>query len=153
MLYLEDVTVGEVVDCGSTTVSREEIVAFAERYGPQPFHVDEAAAAESIFGGLVASGFHVLALSMRLIVDAVSDHAFAGARGVDELRWHRPLRPGTTLSVEIEMAGTDASGGPPGVGHVDFQTRGYDEDRELLITWTALGLMYERDATTSADGD
>jgi len=145
--YIEDVEVGETTDCGSVTVSGEEIVAFAERYDPQPFHLDEAAAKDSIFGGLVASGWHTAALCMRLTVDAMTDHAFAGARGIDELRWHRPLRPGTTLSVEVEVVETDPGAGRPGVGYVDFETRGYDQDGRVLVSWTSLAMMYTRPTT------
>ena len=143
--YFEDVTVGEVIDCGATTVTKAEIVEFAERFDPQPFHVDEEAAAESIFGGLVASGWHTAALCMRLMVEGMADQAFAGARGVDQLRWHRPLRPGTTLSVEVEVLRKDAEEGRPGIGHVESETRGYDDDGELLVSWTSLAMMFGRD--------
>jgi len=144
MQYFEDLIVGDVTDCGSVTVTGEEIIAFAEQFDPQPFHVDEEAAAESIFGGLVASGWHTAALTMQRIVASIQDQAFAGARGVDELRWHRPLRPGTTLSVETELLRKDPEGGRPGIGHVDFETRGYDDDGELLISWVSRSLMYKR---------
>lgn len=145
MQYFEDLAVGDVTDCGATTVTKAEIIEFAEQFDPQPFHLDEAAAAESVFGGLVASGWHTAALCMRLMVGGMEDQAFAGARGVDELRWHRPLRPGTTLSVEIEVLRKDPEGGRPGLGHVESETRGYDDDGELLISWTSLAMMFKGD--------
>jgi acyl dehydratase len=149
--YFEDAEVGETADCGSVTVTKEEAVEFAERYDPQPFHVDEEAAAGSIFGGLIASGWHTAALCMRLVSDVIDDRTFAGGRGVDDLRWHRPLRPGTALSVEVEVAGKDSSGGPSGTGYVDFEMRGYDEDGQLLISLTSLGMLHKRAAGQSGD--
>ena len=144
--YFEDVEVGETIDCGSHTVTEEEILEFAGRYDPQAFHVDREAARESIFGGLVASGWHTAALCHRLTVDAVTDYAFAGAQRVDELRWRRPVRPGTTLSVDVEFARKDPDGGRQAVGHVDLETRGTDGDGELLVSMTALSLMHRREA-------
>lgn len=100
----EDVTVGDTRSFGEYEVSREEILRFAERYDPQPFHVDEEAAAESLFGGLVASGWHTAAMTMRMLVEGeLNDSGAMGAVGVDELRWPTPVRPGDTLSLETEV--------------------------------------------------
>ena len=106
MDYFEDLTVGETDAFGAYEVTAEEVTAFAERYDPQPFHTDPDAAADSPFGGLVASGWHTAAMTMRMLVeDALSGMATRGAAGVDGLRWRRPVRPGQTLSVETEIAG------------------------------------------------
>jgi acyl dehydratase len=100
----EDVSVGETDSFGSYEVTAEEVVAFAEQYDPQPFHTDAGAAAETPFGGLVASGWHTAAMTMRLLVDGpLSELATRGALGVDELRWRSPVRPGQTLTVETEV--------------------------------------------------
>lgn len=101
-LYLEDLRVGQTFVTGSVTVTAEAIKAFARDYDPQPFHLDEAAAKDSLFGGLAASGWHTAALSMRLLVDGLP---FAGGLiGVGgETTWPRPTRPGDTLTVHVEI--------------------------------------------------
>jgi acyl dehydratase len=104
----EDVEVGATTTHGEYEVTREELLTFAEQYDPQPFHTDEAAAEESLFGGLVASGWHTAAVTMRLVVDGVlSESGAMGAVGVDELRWPNPVRPGDVLSVEVEILGKE----------------------------------------------
>lgn len=101
-LYLEDIEVGQTFVTGSTTVTTEDIKAFAGQFDPQPFHLDEAAAADSLFGGLAASGWHTAALTMRLLVEG-----FPLAKGVigagGELAWPRPTRPGDVLTVHGEV--------------------------------------------------
>jgi len=95
-MYLEDHVPGSVYQFGSVLVTEEEIRDFAKRYDPQPFHTDPDAAKGTSFGGLVASGWHTAALAMRLIVDhRVSRVKNLGSPGVDELRWHKPVRPAT----------------------------------------------------------
>ena len=102
--YLEDVEVGERHACGTHTVTRDEILEFAERWDPQPFHVDEAAARDSIYGGLIASGWHTASACMRLAVDTFyGDLVTHGSPGVRELEWRAPVRPGDTLSVTLEV--------------------------------------------------
>jgi acyl dehydratase len=100
----EDVEIGATTAFGEYEVTREELVTFAEQYDPQPFHLDEEAASESLFGGLVASGWHTAAVTMRLVVDGILDDSGAmGAVGVDDLRWPNPVRPGDVLSIEAEI--------------------------------------------------
>ena len=102
--YLEDFHVGDRFRSGDYTMAEEEMIAYARQYDPQPFHTDAAAAARSLFGGLVASGWHTAAVGMRLI--AQSEFRVAGGligMGVDLLRWPRPVRPGDTLHVEVEV--------------------------------------------------
>ena len=100
----EDVTVGATTSYGEYEVTREELLQFAEQYDPQPFHLDEEAAEQSLFGGLVASGWHTAAVTMRLVVDGIlNDSGAMGAVGVDELRWPNPVRPGDVLSIEVEI--------------------------------------------------
>jgi len=99
MRYWEDFQVGDVAEVGPVTVSEDEIVGFAERYDPQPFHVDRVAAEASPYGGLIASGWHTTALFMGMFVRAVLlDSASLGSPGVEEIRWLAPVRPGDTLS-------------------------------------------------------
>lgn len=116
-LYLEDLRVGQTFVTGSVSVTTEAIKAFARRYDPQPFHLDEAAAADSLFGGLAASGWHTAALSMRLLVDGLP---FAGGLiGVGgETTWPRPTRPGDTLTVHVEVLEITLSKSRPDRGMV-----------------------------------
>lgn len=117
--YFEDVAVGETERFGSYEVTRDEIVAFAERWDPQPFHMDEEAAQDSMFGGLVASGWHTACICMRLVVDEfLEDAASMGSPGVDELRWLEPVRPGDVLSARVEVLDKRPSEGLPGAGIV-----------------------------------
>ncbi|MBI2962411.1 MAG: MaoC family dehydratase, partial [Deltaproteobacteria bacterium] len=96
--YLEDFRVGEIIELGSRAVGRDEIIEFGRRYDPQPFHVDEQAARESIYGGLIASGWHTASMFMRLMVDGmIAGSRSMGSPGVDEIRWLKPVRPGDTL--------------------------------------------------------
>ena len=100
MQYSEDIEVGDTMEFGEYHVTKEEIIDFAERYDPQVFHTDEAAAKDSAFGELVASGWHTASMCMRMLVDGpLQERAGMGARGVDELRWKRPVRPGDTLYI------------------------------------------------------
>src|SRR2546426_9001220 len=95
MLYLEDFKAGDTYRFGSHTFTREEIIAFGRQYDPQPFHVDEAAAAQSIYGGLIASGWQAIGVTFRLAVEGLIHRvASMGSPGGDEVRWLKPVRPG-----------------------------------------------------------
>ena len=102
--YLEDFTVGQTFGSGRLRVDKEQIKAFAAEFDPQPFHLDENAARDTIFRGLAASGWHTAALTMRLLVDSEIEPAggIVGA-GFDEFRWPRPVRPGDELHIESEV--------------------------------------------------
>lgn len=105
--YLEDIEVGATIDCGEVTVSADEIVEFAEEFDPLEFHTDPEAAEESRYGGLIASGYHTLSLSVRLLVEEVrSERAVVAGIGLDDVRWREPVRPGDTLSVETTVLET-----------------------------------------------
>lgn len=143
MQYFEDVAVGDVKEFGEKTVTRDEILDFAEKYDPQPFHLDEDAAAESQFGGLIASGWHTASMCMRLLVDNhLSESASAGARGVRELKWIRPVRPGDTLTCRLEVLETDPGDGS--VGTVVSELTGL-VDGEPVIRWEAEAMFEKRD--------
>ena len=96
--YWEDLVPGEAVGIGSYTVGADEIITFAKQFDPQPFHVDPEAAKDSIFGGLIASGWHTCGIAMRLMCDAyLNETASLGSPGLEEIRWLKPVRPGDTL--------------------------------------------------------
>ncbi|ADB61200.1 MaoC domain protein dehydratase [Haloterrigena turkmenica DSM 5511] len=145
MQYYEDIEIGDTQECGEYTVTKEEILEFAEQYDPQPFHTDEEAAAESAFGELVASGWHTASICMRLLVDgSIRDQASMGARGVDELRWKRPVRPGDTLSVRTEVVDKRVSESDPKRGYVDSRLEGINQNDEVVISWIGLGMVERR---------
>ena len=99
--YFEDYPQGLVVDCGTFTIGEAELIDFAKEYDPQPFHVDPVGAADGPFGGLIASGWHTISLTMRQLVEHwVSPESSLGAAGIDEIRWPNPVRPGDTLHVQ-----------------------------------------------------
>ena len=146
--YFEDFDVGETFEFGSYTATEEEIIEFAERYDPQPFHVDENAAQNSIFGELIASGWHTAAICQRILVDGIiTDMASAGGRGVDELRWHKPVRPGDTLSLQMEIIDKHSSDGDSGLGHINAKLTGFNQNDDPVISWVLLG-MIERQRST-----
>jgi acyl dehydratase len=102
--FWEDFPVGQVRDFGGMAVSREAVLAFAQQFDPQPFHVDDEAARGSLFGGLCASGWHTCAMAMRMMCDGyLLDSASLGSPGIDNLRWLKPVFPGDTLSVRMEV--------------------------------------------------
>ena len=143
--YFEDFEIGDVYEPdGRYEVTEAEVVEFAEQYDPQPFHLDEGAAEASLFGSLSASGWHTAAMCMRLLVDGVLDEASMGARGIDELRWNRPVHPGDTLRIEVEVLDKRPSESRPEMGHVRTALTGYNQDDESVIEWVALGMFRRR---------
>ena len=151
MLYFEDLEVGMAAEAGSRTVTKEGIIEFAEQWDPQPFHVDEEAAEESIFGGLVASGLHTLSSCNVLATDAIfGDLAVLGGRGIDELRFHEPVRPGDTLRVRAEVVST-ADAKRPGAGHAEIEVTGYTRTDHPVITWRSLVLVQRRNGGSGSD--
>jgi acyl dehydratase len=142
--YYEDISVGDIHEFGSYTVEEENIIEFAEQYDPQPFHVDENAAEESMFGGLIASGWHTTAMTMRMLVDNVFQHSSAaGAIGVDELRWKQPVRPSDTLSVRIEVLEKEPWNDELGLVHNG--TTVYNQDDTEVMSMIGLTLYRLRD--------
>ena len=133
--YFEDLESGDVFETSSYTVEKSEILEFAERFDPQPFHVDEEAAADSIFGGLVASGIHTMAVANRLTVTEIFDAiANLAGRGMDELQFHQPVRPGDTLHVRLEVLETIRSDRHADRGYVTYEQRVLDASDEVVLT-------------------
>ncbi len=137
-MFLEDLRVGQTFRSGSAVMDPERIKAFATEFDPQPFHLDEAAAAGSLFGGLVASGWHTAALSMRLMVE--SDFRIAGGligAGVEEIRWPRPVRPGDVLRVESEVLDIRPSQSKPDRGIVRIRNTTLNQDGQPVMIQVA----------------
>jgi acyl dehydratase len=138
-LYFEDFAVGEVKTYGPRVVTREEIVAFAAEFDPQPMHLDEEAAKHSMLGGLAASGWHTCSLMMRLICDGfVLDTASMGSPGVDEIKWLAPVRPGDSLSVKATVLEARVSNSKPNRGFVTFRYEVLAGDKLVMTMKTAL---------------
>ncbi|MCK8782919.1 MaoC family dehydratase [Roseomonas sp. NAR14] len=145
-LYLEDLAAGQVYRTGSLTVDAAAIKAFAAQFDPQPFHLDEAAGAASLFGGLAASGWHTAALSMRLMVDSGFRVAggLIGAGG--ELSWPRPTRPGDTLRVEIEILEVRPSRSRPQQGLAKVRNTTLNQHGEAVQVFAATMVVPRRPA-------
>ncbi len=146
-VYFEDFAPGQVHDLGSVTVDAAEMVAFARRFDPQPFHVDPEAAAASHFGGLVASGWFTCALFMRLYVDRLlAGSASQGSPGMDQVRWLRPVRGGDVLTGSVEVVATRPSSRRPDRGTITTRSELRNQDGEVVLTMTADGMFGRRPA-------
>ncbi|MBO9621306.1 MAG: MaoC family dehydratase [Sphingomonas sp.] len=148
MRYLDDVSVGERASFGSYQVTREEVLAFAGRYDPQPFHLSDEAAAATHFGRLAASGWHTCAMTMAMFVEHMKAHpqASLGAAGVDELRWLKPVYPGDTLRCETEVLEVTPSRSRPDMGSVRTRMTTFNQKDEPVLSFVARGLMQRRPA-------
>jgi acyl dehydratase len=145
MRYFEDFSVGEVRQLGRRAVTRGEIVAFAREYDPQPFHVDEDAAARSPYGGLIASGWHTAAVFMRLFVEEILlESASLGSPGVEDLRWLRPVRPGDVLTGRVRVLETRPSERNHGRGTVVTESEALNQDGEVVMRMRARGFFSRR---------
>jgi len=135
--YLEDVAVAEVKTTGSVEVTKSESVAFAARYDPQPMHTDLQAAERGSYGGIIASGWHTVAMVMRLIVDSgpLGDTPVLGL-GVDGLRWPKPVRPGDTIQAETEILSITPSRSKPDHGVVRLQVTARNQRGETVLLLT-----------------
>jgi acyl dehydratase len=145
LLYFEDFKPGPFGTFGPKHVSREDLLAFACEYDPQPMHVDEEAAKHSMLKGLAGSGWHMCALTMRMIADGYVLHsACLGAPGVDEVRWTAPLRPGDDLTLIVEVVGTRESKSRPDVGFVTMKHDLRNAGGVSLMTLTTPIMMKRR---------
>lgn len=139
--FFEDYPVGEVVEIGEHLVTEAEIVEFATKYDPQPFHVDAQAAAASSFGGLIASGWMTASIVMRLLVDGyISKVGSMGSPGIDELRWTRPVRPGDRIRVRITTVDARRSQSKPDRGILHSSQEVLNQRDEVVMTMSGKGL-------------
>jgi acyl dehydratase len=144
--YFEDYVTGSVHEFGSVTVEKEEIIDFARRFDPQVFHTDPELAKSTIYGGLIASGWHTSGLMMRLFADHyLSKVASLGSPGVDELRWKIPVRPGDELSIRVTVLGTKRSRSKPDRGIVRSFIEVINQNREVVMSIKAINLFLCRE--------
>ncbi len=143
--YWEDFKTGERENIGSVLVDKDEVVAFASRYDPQPFHVDEEAAGQSIYGGLIASGWHTCSMVMRLMCDSyLLESASLGSPGIENVRWLRPVRPGDTLTAYRTIEQTRVSASRPDRGIVKTLWEVENQKGELVLTMSGIQFFLRR---------
>lgn len=149
MQYFDDIAVGTKAAFGSYQVTREEVMEFAARYDPQPFHLSDEAAAQTHFGRLSASGWHTCAMVMSMIVANLknSKQAGLGSPGVDELRWLKPVYPGDTLRCETEVIEKRQSQSRPEMGIFKSRMTVYNQDDVAVMSMVSNGLIATRPAT------
>lgn len=144
--YFEDYVPGTSHEFGHVTVTEEEIVEFGRRYDPQTFHTDPQGAKQTMYGGLIASGWLTAALMMRLyVLNYLSDASSLGSPGVDELRWLKPVRPGDSLSVRVTIREATRSRSKPDRGIVHAFVEVLNQDREVVMTMRGMNLFLCRD--------
>ena len=150
-IHLDDLAPGQAYPLGRRTLSRDEIVAFARDWDPQPFHLDEAGGEASIYGGLIASGWHTVCVFMRLFADGLLSRAAAlGSPGVDEVRWLRPVRPGDTLEARIEILEVTPSRSRPDRGAVRARCVMTNQAGDEVLTMHPVLLLRRRQAEAEA---
>lgn len=148
MRYFEDLEIGAVERFGSYAVTREEVMEFARKYDPQPFHLDDAAAARTYFGRLSASGWHTCAMTMAMLVEDLKANGTAGlgSPGIDELRWLKPVYPGDRLRAESELLEKRISRSRPELGIYKSRITVLNQDGDAVLTMISNGLIATRPA-------
>jgi acyl dehydratase len=145
--YFEDYQVGELLEFGNYLITEAEIIEFARRYDPQPFHVDPVAAQTSNYGGLIASGWLTGCAVMRMLVDHfISPLSSMGSPGLDELRWPRPVRPGDRLRVRLSILATRQSQTKPDRGLIQMHQEAVNQNDEVVMTIRGWGMYKCRGA-------
>ncbi|MGH7418440.1 MAG: MaoC family dehydratase [Candidatus Rokuibacteriota bacterium] len=152
MKFFEDVEVGETTRFGRYEVTREEIIEYARQFDPQPFHLDEEAARASMFGGLIASGWHTGAMFIRMVCDGmVPTAATSGSMGFDDLKWLKPVRPGDVLSVDSVVREKIESRSQPDRGIVKIESRVSNQRGEVVMSLVSLVIYLRRPAAGRLD--
>lgn len=146
MIYFEDVEVGETTEFGTHEVTREEVLEFARKFDPQPFHLSDEAAARTHFGRLAASGWHTGSMAMRVIVNKLTELQWAGlgSPGIDELRWLKPVYPGDTIKVTGTVVDKKKSQSKPHIGTFWTDTVVTNQHDEPVMRYTSIVLMQRR---------
>lgn len=146
LIYFEDLEPGATASFGCYEVTREEVIEFASKYDPQPFHLSDEAAATTHFGRISASGWHTCAMVMRMMVDNITErrHAGLGSPGLDELRWLKPVYPGDTLRVETTLLDKTPSRSRPEMGSFRSAVKVFNQDEAVVATMKSIGLIRRR---------
>jgi acyl dehydratase len=151
MQYFEDIEIGRMQKFGSRAVTREEVLEFATKYDPQPFHLDDEAAAATHFGRISASGWHSCAMVMSMLVEnlKVNQQAGLGSPGVNELRWLKPVYPGDTLRCESEILSKRASATRPEMGFFKSKLTVFNQDDTAVMSMISNGIIATRSGLSS----
>jgi acyl dehydratase len=150
--YFEDYVAGSVHEFGPIVVEEAEVIAFARRFDPQPFHIDPEAAAQSMFKGLIASGWHTGGMTMRLCVDHyLSKVASLGSPGLEELRWLKPVRPGDALSVRVTILEAKRSRSKPDRGIITSFIETLNQNGEVVMSLKAANFMLCREISPEGE--
>lgn len=145
-LFYSDITAGDTFDLGSYTVSQGEIISFATEYDPQPFHIDPDAAKESPFNGIIASGWHTISITNRLVVDGfLNKIANEGGLGAESISWSAPVRPEDTITAELEVLDKRVSESNPSVGILRTKKRAVTQDATEVLTYKTANLIARKD--------
>lgn len=142
-MYFEDLEPGTTASFGQYEVTREEVIEFASKYDPQPFHLSDEAAAQTHFGRISASGWHTCAMVMRMMIDNITERRQAGlgSPGFDELRWLKPVYPGDTLRVETTLIDKTPSRSRPEMGSFRSEVKVFNQDNLMVATMKSIGLI------------
>jgi acyl dehydratase len=143
--FWEDMAVGQVRDLGTISPSREEIIAFASQFDPQPFHLDDAAGAASVFGGLCASGWHTCAMAMRLMVmNFLQQTSSLGSPGLENIQWKKPVYPNDTLRLQTTVLETKPMGRRPDVGMTRNLWEMFNQHGDKVLHMEGWGMFRRR---------
>ena len=153
MLYYEDYEVGQRASFGEYHVTREEIIEFAQKYDPQPFHLSDEGAKGTHFGKLAASGWHTGAMCMAMLVENMKgrQHASLGSPGLDELLWKKPVHAGDTLRVETEIIEKRRSKSRPEIGLTKNRIQVFNQNDEIVMQSVNIGMIVVRDPGAPID--
>ena len=144
-MYFEDFAPGQSFETGSRSLSEAEIIAFAKQWDKQSFHIEPEAAKASIYGGLIASGFHTLLTSFDLIVEAaIWTESSQGSPGIQDLRWLKPVRPGDELTVAVEVVATRPSSSREDRGYITWDHRTTNQRGETVMTFRSVSIALRR---------
>jgi len=149
--FFEDIKADQVYEFGTITVSEKDIIDFARQFDPQDFHLDPAKAASSLFGGIVASGWHTTAVVMRLYVDHYLSHvANLGSPGVEDIRWPNPLRPGDTLRIRVTILEARPSRSKPDRGIVRVHVEAINQTNNLVLSMIGVSFVGRRQESSAS---
>ncbi len=146
-MYFDDLPVGFQYESDEITLTEDEIIAFARQYDAQPFHTDAEAAEQSIYGGIIASGFHTMLVAFNLWLKAgIWNEASMGSPGMREVQWRRPVRPGDRLRIRAEVVGAAPSKSRPDRGRIEVRTDVLNQADELVMSYTATHILKRKHA-------
>ena len=144
-IYFEDIKIGDSYKLGPLFVSKKEILEFANKYDPQPFHINEEKAKESLFGGLCASGWHTCSLYMKMLCDSfIKNLASLGSPGMNEIRWLKPLFPDQKIYGKVTIIKKTPSKSKPNIGSMITKSEVYNEKKELIMTLESISIVRKK---------